>query len=321
MKSILMMKTAQMVVQNSAGIRPGENVCIVCDTNSFAIAKVLAAASHAAGAETVLVMMTAREMNKNEPPPVVASAMLAADVILALTTHGIIHTDARLAASKRGARTLSMRNITEETMIAGAMLADYNEVSAMTTRLAEILTEGRTIRLTTSLGTDATFHIEGRKGLALGGLATEPGGVTTLPSGEATIAPIEGATEGKLIIDFAMDEIGRLSAPICLNVRQGKVVSIEGGREAGLLEQLLAGDESAFNISEFAIGTNPKSRMKGSMGEDKICKGCVHVAVGDNHAIGGKAQSNVHLDGIILGPTVEIDGRLIVAKGVLQPLD
>jgi leucyl aminopeptidase (aminopeptidase T) len=321
MKSILMMKTAQMIVQNSARIRPGENVCIVCDTNSFPVAKVLAAAAHAAGAETVLVMMTPREMSSNEPPRVVASAMLEADVILALTTHGIIHTDARLAASKRGARTVSLRNITEELMTAGAMLADYSEVSALTSRLADMITVGRTIRLMTRLGTEATFHVEGRKGLALGGLAAEPGGVTTLPGGEATVAPIEGATEGKIVIDFAMEEIGRLSEPICLSVRKGKVVSIGGGREARALELLLAGDASAFNISEFAIGTNPKSRMKGNMGEDKICKGCVHVAVGDNHAIGGKAKSRVHLDGIILGPTVEIDGRLIVRDGVVQPLD
>jgi leucyl aminopeptidase (aminopeptidase T) len=321
MKSILMMKTAQMIVQNSARIRPGENVCIVCDTHNFSIAKVLAEASHAAGAETVLVMMTPREMHVNEPPRVVASAMLGADVILALTTYGIIHSVARLEASKRGARTVSMRGITEDTMIAGAMLADYNEVSAMTNRLVKILTEGRTIRLMTDLGTEATFHIEGRKGLGLGGLATEPGSVTTLPSGEAAVAPIEGRTEGKIIIDFAMDGIGPLSEPICLSVQQGKVVSIEGGKEAKLLEQLLAGDENGFNLSEFAIGTNPKSRMKGHMGEDKILRGCVHVGFGDNHTIGGETQSKVHLDGILVSPTVEIDGLLIVTKGVLQPLD
>ena len=321
MKSILMMKTAQMVVQNSARIRPGENVCIVCDTNAFSIAKVLAEASYAAGAETTLVMMTPREMHVNEPPRVVASAMLGADVILALTTYGIIHSMARLEAGKRGARTVSMRNITEETMVAGAMLADYNEVSALTHRLANMLSQGRTIRVMTELGTEVTFHIGDRKALSLGGLATEPGSVTTLPSGEAAVAPIEGKTEGKIVIDFAMDGIGPLNEPIRLNVQQGRVASIEGGKEARLLEQLLAGDENGPNLAEFAIGTNPKSRMKGHMGEDKILRGCVHVGLGDNHTIGGKTQSKVHMDGILLRPTVEIDGRPIVTKGVLQPVD
>jgi leucyl aminopeptidase (aminopeptidase T) len=181
-----------------------------------------------------------------------------------------------------------------------------------------MLTEGRTIKLMTELGTEVTFHIEGRKALSLGGLATEPGSVTTLPSGEAAVAPIEGTTEGKIVIDFAIDGIGLLSEPTRLNVQQGKVASIEGGKEARLLEQLLAGDENGPNLAEFAIGTNPKSRMKGHMGEDKILRGCVHVGLGDNHTIGGKTQSKVHLDGILLRPSVRIDNCSVVTKGILQ---
>jgi len=83
---------------------------------------------------------------------------------------------------------------------------------------------------------------------------------------------------------------------------------------------LLEGDDNAFYVAEFAIGTNPKSRMKGNMAEDKILRGCVHVAVGDNHTIGGQMQSRVHLDGVILGPTVELDDQVVVKEGNLLPL-
>ena len=317
MKSILMMRTAQKIVQHTARIQAGENVCIVGDTNTFSIAKVLAEASYAAGAETVLTLMTPREMHGNEPPRVVASAMLGADVILAPTTYAITHTRARLEASKRGARTVILRGIDEDSMIHGAMLADYDEVFATSNRLATRLGQAKMIKLATDSGTDVTFFVEGRKGLALGGIATEPGTFTSLPSGEAAIAPLEGKTQGNIIIDFAMDGIGLLTDPIRLAVRDGRVVSIEGGKEAQQLKKLLEGDENAFNVAEFAIGTNPKSRMKGNMAEDKILKGCVHVAVGDNHTIGGRLESKVHLDGVILNPTVEIDGYLIVNKGKL----
>ena len=321
MKSILMMRTAQMVVNQSARIRAGENVCIVCDTNTFPIAKVLAEASYAAGAETVLTMMTPREMHGNEPPRVVAAAMLGADVILAPTTYAITHTKARLEASKRGARTVIMRSITEDSMIHGAMLADYGEVSAITTRLAGELSKGKKLRLLTDSGTDATFMVEGRGGLALGGMATEPGSFTPLPTGEAAIAPLEGSTQGKIVIDFEMDGIGLLSHPIEIEFIDGKAFCIEGGKEVQELRKLLEGDENAFQIAEFAIGTNPKSRMKGNMAEDKILRGCVHVALGDNHTIGGKIVSRVHLDGVILNPTVELDDHVIVRKGVLLPLN
>ena len=317
MKSILMMRTAQRIILHAARIQPGENVCIVADTSTFSIAKVLAEASYAAGAETVLTIMTPREMHGNEPPRVVASAMLGAEVILAPTTYAITHTRARLEASKRGARTVILRGIDEDSMIHGAMLADYEEVFATSNRLATRLGQAKMIKLATDSGTDVIFSVEGRKGLALGGMATEPGTFTSLPSGEAAIAPLEGKTQGHIIIDFAMDGIGLLAEPIRLEVREGRVLSIEGGKEAQQLKKLLEGDENAFNIAEFAIGTNPKSRMKGNMAEDKILRGCVHIAVGDNHTIGGRLESKVHLDGVILNPTVEIDGYLIVNKGKL----
>jgi leucyl aminopeptidase (aminopeptidase T) len=266
-------------------------------------------------------MMTPREMHGNEPPRVVAAAMLGADVILAPTTYAITHTKARLEASKRGARTVILRGITEDSMIHGAMLADYSEIYATSSKLATKLSRAKKIKLVTDLGTDATFIVEGREGLALGGVVTDKGKFTSLPSGEAAIAPLEGTTQGNIIIDFAMDGIGLLSQPIQLEIVNGKVISIQGGREAQQLRKLLEGDENAFNIAEFAIGTNPKSRMKGNMAEDKILRGCVHVALGDNHTIGGMIESKVHLDGVILNPTVETDGQLIVNKGVLLRLD
>jgi len=310
-----------MIVHQSARIQPAENVCIVCDTNTFSIAKVLAEACYEAGAETVITMMTPREMHGNEPPRVVAAAMLGADVILAPTTYAITHTAARLEASRCGARTVIMRSITEDSMIRGAMLADYNEVSDTSNRLAARLGRTKRIRLRTEFGTDALFMVEGRQGLALGGVVTEPGKFTSLPSGEAAVAPLEGTTQGRIFIDFAMDGIGLLSQPVQLEVERGRAISVKGGKEAEQLKKLMEADENASHIAEFAIGTNPKSRMKGNMAEDKILRGCVHIAVGDNHTIGGQIQSKVHLDGIILNPTVEMDDQLIVKKGKLLALD
>ena len=57
-------------------IREGENVCILTDTDRPQnITDLLAAESNAAGAETVVVMMNARDMGGIEPPPVAAAPM------------------------------------------------------------------------------------------------------------------------------------------------------------------------------------------------------------------------------------------------------
>jgi hypothetical protein len=51
--------------------------------------------------------------------------------------------------------------------------------------------------------------------------------------------------------------------------------------------------------------------------EDEKILGTVHVALGDNHTIGGIVEVPSHLDGVILSPTLEIDGKIIMAEGRL----
>jgi leucyl aminopeptidase (aminopeptidase T) len=53
------------------------------------------------------------------------------------------------------------------------------------------------------------------------------------------------------------------------------------------------------------------------MTEDKKYWGSVHVAIGDNHVIGGTVVSELHLDGLLLRPTVELDGKTVVQDGQL----
>jgi len=48
------------------------------------------------------------------------------------------------------------------------------------------------------------------------------------------------------------------------------------------------------------------------MAEDKKREGSVHIAVGDNHKLGGTVKSSIHLDGLMVSPTVELDGEVIV---------
>lgn len=313
MESIPLTRTARMIVEEALRVQPGENVCIVTDTNKLRIAEVLAAAAHAAGAETVVACMTPRQAHGNEVPPVIAGAMLEANVIIAPTTYAITHTRGRIAASRKGARTIILRGITEETFTQGAMTADYRQVRRLTDRLVEILTAASRVRVTSPEGTDIQFDVTGRPALGLSGYALEKGTFSSLPSGEAAIVPLEGSAEGVIVVDHAMDNIGIVDEPMRLTVVKGRVVSVEGGRSAAKLRELMAAyDENANNLAEFAIGTNPCSRMLGNIAEDKICLGTVHFAVGDSHTIGGTVHSGLHLDGIVLNPTVEVDGKVIV---------
>jgi len=198
------------------------------------------------------------------------------------------------------------------------MLADYDKIDRDTRELAHLMSEARRAHVRTAIGTDMSMSLQGREAIALTGRVVGPGTFAAMPDGEAAIAPVEGTAEGTVVVEHTMDNLGLLDAPIRMEVRAGRVIGIPGGASAASLQALLASaDENARNIAEFAIGTNDQARLIGSMTEDKKYRGSVHVGLGDNHVIGGTVVSSLHLDGLVLTPTVELDGRVIVENGRL----
>lgn len=309
-----MMRTAQMLVTQCVALQPHEDVLVIGDTETVPIAEVLADAARTVGREVVMAIMTPRAQHGNDPPAPLAAAMQAADVILMAVTHSITHTTARRDASARGARAAILRSVTVESMTQGAATADYAAIRRLTRKVADILSAGTTVHLTSEEGTDLRFSIAGRRALALDGFATEPGTFTPFPTGEAPIVPVEGTAQGVVVFDHAIDNVGVLDAPVRCEVRDGRIVRVEGGRSAEAFRRLIATDEYANNIAEFAIGTNPASRLRGNMAEDKVLLGAVHIGIGDSHTIGGLVESTIHVDAIVLNPTVEVDGQRIVER-------
>jgi len=309
-----MLRTARMLVEHCVALRPEEHVLVIGDAHTVPLAEVLAEAAREAGTDVIMAIMTPRAQHGNDPPPVLAAAMLASDVMLMAVTHSITHTTARKAASARGARAAILRSATVESMTEGAATADYPAIRRLTRGLANRLGAASAVRLTSPEGTDLTLRIKGRAALALDGFATEPGTFTPFPTGEAAIVPLEGSADGVLVFDHAIDNVGVLDAPIRCLVREGRIVEAVGGRSAEVFRQLIATDAQAANIAEFAIGTNPKSRLRGNMAEDKVLLGVVHIGIGDSHTIGGFVESAIHVDAVILNPTVEIDGERIVER-------
>jgi leucyl aminopeptidase (aminopeptidase T) len=70
--------------------------------------------------------------------------------------------------------------------------------------------------------------------------------------------------------------------------------------------------EDAYNLAELGIGTNlAVTELVGSVLLDEKAAGTVHVAIGDDHGIGGDVEAPIHLDGILRDPTVYADGEMI----------
>lgn len=309
------MKGARIAVETCMNVKSDETVLVVTDVGKVRIAEALAYASSAVGAETVTSLMGVLRQQVKEPPKPVAEAMRNADVILIPTSTSLSHTDARREATKSGVRIASMPGITEEMMSIGGLTADYHEVAELTYRVAAVLGKGKNVDVTTPSGTNLAMNIERRLPLSDTGLYHKAGEWGNLPAGEACLAPVEGTTQGTLVID-SIGEI--VKQPLRIIVKNGWATKFEGP-DAEQFENLLkSADRNAYNIGELGIGTNPKARVTGAVLEDEKVLGTIHIALGDNTSYtGGHTKSKIHIDGILLQPTVKVDGQVIMKNGKL----
>ena len=63
--------------------------------------------------------------------------------------------------------------------------------------------------------------------------------------------------------------------------------------------------------------SNERAELTGNILEDEKILGTVHVAFGASAGIGGTVSVPVHLDCLILEPTVEIGGNRVLDRGHL----
>ena len=312
-----LLDAALVAVRDCMGLQPAERVLIVTDAPLRTIGDALRDAARELGADPVLVEIIPRRSNGEEPPPEVAALMATADVVLCPTSKSLTHTDARRAASARGARIGTLPGVTEEVMVR-CMSADYHQIAARTERLCRALEVTDTVRVTAPAGTDVVMPIRGRQAHASSGLFREKGQWGNLPTGEAYLAPLEGQSSGVVVVDGSMAGVGLVREPIRITVEHGYATRIEGGDEADRLRALLEPHgRDAYTVAEFGIGTNDRAILTGVILEDEKVMGTIHIAFGDNKSMGGTVRVASHLDGLVTSPTVWFDGRKIMEHGRL----
>ncbi|NOS35351.1 MAG: peptidase [Deltaproteobacteria bacterium] len=246
------------------------------------------------------------------------------DAVIAMSRFSTSHTRFRgLLCKLKGVRYASMP-LFERSMFAGPMRVDWKRLAARTEALAETIRGGREVMISTPNGTDLRLAIRGRPVLADTGILNRPGAFSNLPAGEVFLAPLEGKTEGRLVLEWAPTR--RLASPVTLYVRKGVVTRI-AGREpyADELRRVLKKSRDFRNIAELGIGTNERAKKPDNILESEKILGTIHIALGDNATFGGTVKTPFHQDFVFFNPTVCLvkggrkmdilrEGRLIVDR-------
>ncbi len=310
-------RACTIALRDCLGVKPGESLLVVTDGELRTIGRALFEVGRGLTDRAFYLEIPAGGVPGSEPPPGVAEMMASVTAVVAPTSRSLTHTAARRAACAAGARVATMPGITEDTL-RRCLDADVRAIARRAERVAEILTRGKLARITSDAGTDVTLPIDGIGAIASRGLILEAGQFGNLPSGEAYLMPEEGASQGTVVVDGAMAGLGVIEdEPIRIRVVDGLAVEVSGGREARELEALMRGaGPGARNVAELGVGTNDRAQITGTILEDEKILGTVHVAFGNNASMGGSVKVPFHLDGVILAPTLVVDGETLLEGGL-----
>ena len=310
---------ARRVLTINLAVKPGENFIVITDTVKEPIGRALFEAGLELGVESQIFIMKPRSRNAEEPPKPIAEAWKYADVFIAPTRYSLTHTQARKKATEAGARGATMPGITEDIFIRTLSIDYRGTVLKLGTKMLNKLKNSREVRVRTESGTDIKFEVKGREFHLDSGIYDRPGSFGNLPAGEVYVAPVEGTGEGVVVVDGSISGgIGIVKTPVTIEVHEGYVTSIKGGEEARRLKEVLesVGKKEAFNFpAELGIGCNPAAKIVGVVLEDEKVYGTIHLAIGDNSTIGGNVIAGIHIDCVLMKPTLIVDGETIIDRG------
>ena len=190
--------------------------------------------------------------------------------------------------------------------------ASWREFAARIARVAEFLSEKNELRVVAE-GTDLTLKVDGRTWL-------RADGHENFPDGEVFTAPLETSVDGEIRFTYPAVFQGREVDDVRLVFREGVVVEATAARGQDYLEQMIAIDDGARRVGEFAFGLNDavSSFTRNILFDEKI-GGTVHLALGTAYPeSGGLNRSALHWDMICdlrTGSEVYADGELVYRDG------
>ena len=322
-----MLSTARSVIRTCLQVRREEDVLVITDPDTADVGQALYQEASRITDRIILVMIPPTQKTGKEPPLPVSDIMRKNRVIIIATQNSITHTRARGAATREGARIVSMPGIGRIAFETGGMTADYNALQKEISGMGSVFRRKRRVSVKSAAGTDVEFLTGDRWILEDTGICNRPSQVANLPAGKVFVLPKEGSMNGTIVIDGSWE--GRLlEEPLSFRVEDGVVVDLSGGDVADEIRSVfdvaksgLRGSrrDQVWTVAEFGFGMNPKAtELVGNKVEDLVVRGSSYFGFGDNTHIGGSARVGFHLRGSLVDPEVVLEETVIVSDGKIS---
>src|SRR3989304_1953520 len=158
-------------------------------------------------------------------------------------------------------------------MFSGPMDVDWDRIAERTESIAGLLTRADSVIMRSPIGTDLRLSIRGRTGHADTGILTAKGSFGNLPAGEVYIAPVEGTSEGVLVLEWSTTR--RLSPRVNLTIKDGRAVGMAGDPEFLCSEiaegrLIIPANIHHTNLEPMGIGIAPRCKVNANIGNSSL---------------------------------------------------
>jgi aminopeptidase len=305
-------KAAKLVLIDGLELQPKQSILLVSDVKQTHAALAFHSVAAKAHVEINSLLLSSRPNGQPQLSSFSKNLIQSAEFAVVLLARPDAESLNWLRQQNR-TRVILFPQIDDET-IQPCLEADQRLIRERSRKLADILTIGRALQLTTANGTSLKMSIAHRRGNAEITPLLPDSYFAALPIGRAFLMPDINSVQGEVFLDGVAGTRGSLSPNIYLKVADGRVTLIKGGKAADeLRRRLRQAEASARQVVEIGFGLNDKARWGNSEFEDEKVLGTVHLGFG--RLPSGSKISEIFAKGIIQAPSVTIDGKKIIEEG------
>ena len=315
MKNNNLVNSATQILKQCIHKQEDEKITIFCGETSRSTGQLLYQAAKQISNDVLLLQTELSALFKAQKKPDAIHALIADSGLIVVTDKNIKPAKLKRAFNNDQSRVLCINAPNEQTM-SRWMMANHPRIALRTNKIADIFSIGRQMKLQTPAGTALEMSIKSSVIVADAPSINGTGRICLLPSGEVSIFPDADTINGKLAVNFLAGS-KKHDEPATLIVKNGLIHQIRGKNlTADLLRRQLKKCRPQYRkIINFSIGTNESACFGNSHFEDQKVLGSACVCIGEKSSM--PPQAKMATSGIMLSPSIYIDGRKILEKGYL----